>query len=184
MATQRTNPSASRPASDKATRRKQQESLSKTVATNRQARRDYDILDTVECGIVLRGSEVKALRESNVQLADSYARVRGGELYLYGLHIAQYSHSGGFDSHRLDRERKLLAHRSEIDRLAARADQEHLALVPLSLYFRDGRAKLELALARGRRSHDKRQAIAERDAELEARRAMARANRRGGDGHD
>jgi SsrA-binding protein len=165
---------------DKASRTKAEESRNKVVAMNRQARRDYEILDTFECGIVLRGSEVKALRESKVQLADSYGKVSGGEIWLNGLHIAGYSHAGRFDSHAPERERKLLLHRTEIDRLRARVDQEHLALVPLSLYFKEGRAKLELALGRGRRQHDKRQVIARRDAELEARRAASQANRHAG----
>lgn len=148
------------------------------VATNRQARRDYEILDSMECGIVLHGSEVKSLRESKVQLADSYAKVRNHELWLHGLHIATYSHAG-FGAPELDRQRKLLAHRSEIDRWGARVDQDHLALVPLKLYFKDGRAKVELGLGRGRRQHDKRQAIAKRDADMEARKAVARANKYG-----
>jgi SsrA-binding protein len=164
---------------DKASRQKAEESRNKVVATNRQARRDYEILDTVEVGIVLRGSEVKALREAKVQLADSYGKVRGHEMWLYGLHIAGYSHSGRFDSHAPERERKLLAHRAEIDRWGARVDQEHLALVPLRMYFKEGRAKIELGLGRGRRQHDKRQAIAQRDADLEARKAMARAMKYG-----
>jgi SsrA-binding protein len=164
---------------DRASRRKAEESRNKLVASNRQARRDYDILDTVEAGIVLRGSEVKALREAKVQLADAYGKVDGGEVWLHGLHIAGYSHAGRFDSHAPERQRKLLLHRGEIDRLRSRVDQERLALVPLSLYFKDGRAKLELALGRGRRQHDKRQAIAQRDADLEARKAIARAAKYG-----
>jgi SsrA-binding protein len=164
---------------DKASRTKAEESRNKVVATNRQARRDYEILDYFEAGIVLRGSEVKALREAKVQLSDAYGKVSGNELWLHGLHIAGYSHAGRFDSHAPERERKLLLHRSEIDRLRARVDQERLALVPLSLYFKEGRAKVELGLGRGRRQHDKRQAIAQRDADLEARRAIARAGRYG-----
>jgi SsrA-binding protein len=164
---------------DKAARIKAEESRSKVVASNRQARRDYDILESFECGIVLRGSEVKALRESKVQLADAYGRVSGGEVWLHGLHIAGYSHSGRFDSHAPERERKLLLHRVQINRLKARVDQEHLALVPLSLYFKDGRAKVELAVARGRRQHDKRQAIARRDADMEARKTAARTTKYG-----
>ncbi len=149
----------------------------KVVASNRRARRDYEVLDTVEAGLVLRGSEVKSLRESRVQLADAYARVVGGELWLVGLHITPYSHAAGFDPPAADRDRKLLLHRDQIDRLRARVDQDRLALVPLSLYFKDGRAKVEVALARGRRQYDKREAIARRDAELDARRAVARAGR-------
>lgn len=148
---------------------------SQVVATNRQARRDYEILDTFEAGIMLVGSEVKALREAKVQLSDSYARIIDHEAWLIGLHISPYSHASPMFSHNPDRQRKLLLHRQEIERLRARVDQERLALVPLSLYFKDGRAKLELGLGRGRSSVDKRQVLAKRDAELEARRAMARA---------
>jgi SsrA-binding protein len=146
----------------------------KVVASNRQARRDYDILETIEVGIVLHGAEVKSLREANVQLNDAYARIDDGELWLQGLHIAPYSHGAAF-SPPVDRHRKLLAHRDEIDELRARLDQDRLTLIPLSLYFKDGRAKLELGLGRGRKHFDKRQVIAERDADLEARRAMSRA---------
>ena len=158
---------------------KAEESRNKVVASNRQARRDYEILETMECGIMLRGSEVKSLRESKVQLADAYGRFERDELWLHGLHIASYSHSGGFGVHELDRRRKLLAHRAELDRWRPRVEQDHLALVPLSLYFKDGRAKVELALALGRKQADKRQAIAKRDADLEARKAIARANKYG-----
>jgi SsrA-binding protein len=148
------------------------------VATNRRARRDYEVLDSWECGIVLRGSEVKSLREAKVTLADAYARVDGHELWLIGLHIASYSNASAQGGHELTRTRKLLLHRHEIDRITHRLDQEHLTLVPLSLYFRDGRAKLELGIARGRKHYDKRQVIAQRDADMDARRAMA-ARRRG-----
>lgn len=149
----------------------------KVVATNRQARRDYDILDTLEAGLVLRGSEVKSLREAKVQLAESYARIDGGEAWLVGLHITPYSHAAGFSQPEPDRRRKLLLKRDEIDRLRARLDQDRLTLVPLSLYFKDGRAKLEVGLGRGRTKGDKRQAIAKRDAEREAHRAMSRSRR-------
>lgn len=158
---------------------KADESLHKVVASNRQARRDYEILDSIEVGIVLRGSEVKALRESKVQLADSYAKIERDELWLLGLHIATYSHSSGFGLHELERRRKLLAHRDQIDRWRSRVDQEHLALVPLKMYFKDGRAKIELGLGRGRKQHDKRQMIAKRDADMEARKAIARTNKYG-----
>ena len=147
------------------------------VATNRKARHDYDVLETYECGMALVGSEVKSLRASKVQLRDAYARVEDGELWLHGAHIAPYEFSSGRDGHDPDRPRKLLLHRSEIDELAGRTQQESLTLVPLSLYFKEGRAKLELALARGRRQYDKRHAIAERDARREAERAMSRKGR-------
>lgn len=141
------------------------------VAQNRRARHDYDILETVEAGMVLAGSEVKSVREGKVQLRDSYARVQDGEAWLYGVHIAPYSHASGFGSVDPDRRRKLLLHGRQIQELGQRASQQSLTLVPLSVYFKDGRAKVALALARGRRSYDKRHAIAERDAALEARRA-------------
>jgi SsrA-binding protein len=150
----------------------------KTVASNRQARRDFEILDTVECGIALRGSEVKSLREGKVQIAESHARIIDGEAWVIGLHIAQYSHAGVADGHALVRDRKLLLHRKEIDRWRARLQTEHLALVPLSIYFKEGRAKLELGLGRGKRQHDKRQDLAKRDAERETARSMAAARRR------
>jgi SsrA-binding protein len=149
----------------------------KVVATNRQARRNYTILETVEAGLVLRGSEVKSLREAKVQLADAYGRIEGGEAWLHSLHIAPYLHSQTHSGHDPDRRRKLLLHAREIEHLRARVDQEHLALVPLSIYFKDGRAKVELALAKGRRTYDKRQALAERDAQMDVRRALARADR-------
>jgi len=147
------------------------------VASNRRARHDYDVLETYECGMALVGSEVKSLRASKVQLRDAYARVEEGELWLHGAHISPYAFSSGRDGHDPDRPRKLLLHRSEIDELAERTRQESLTLVPLSLYFKEGRAKLELALARGRRRYDKRQAIAERDARRETERAISRKGR-------
>jgi SsrA-binding protein len=142
------------------------------VASNRRARHDYDVLDTVEAGIALQGSEVKSLRTATVQLKDSYAYVKRGELWLKGVHIAPYGHSTGVDGHDPERERKLLLHRSQIDRLRERIERDHLTLVPLNVHFRNGRAKVELALARGRRRHDKRQALAARDARREVERAM------------
>lgn len=143
------------------------------VASNRRARYDYDILDTYEAGIVLQGSEVKSLRSAKAQLKDSYAYVSAGEAWLKGVHIAPYSHSSGFGAHEAERERKLLLHRSEIDELRRRIETDHLTLVPLSLYFLDGRAKVELGLARGRKRHDKRHAIAERDMRRDVDRAVA-----------
>jgi len=146
----------------------------KLIASNRRARRDYDVLETVEAGLVLWGSEVKSLRDGQVQLADAYARSRDGELWLEGVHIAPYQFAVGVGSHEPDRSRKLLMHRAEIERFDARMAQDRLALVPLRMYFKDGRAKVELALARGRRRSDKRQVLAERDADMEIRRAMGR----------
>jgi len=147
------------------------------VASNRQARRDYEIIDTFECGIVLRGSEVKSLRDAKVQIADSHARLVAGEVWLFGLHIAAYSHSAAHDGHVLTRDRKLLLHRKEIERIRVKLQQERLSLVPLTMYFKDGRAKLELGIGRGRKAYDKRQVVAKRDAAREVDRTLARGRR-------
>ena len=162
----------------------------KPIATNRKARHDYDVIDTFECGIVLVGSEVKSLRDGKAQLKDSYARVESGELWLLGVHIPPYSHAHGTDGHEPERRRKLLLHRSEIDELVGRTQQESLTLVPLSMYFKDGRAKVELALARGRKRYDKRQVIAERHRPRRIRQCWRRrpdagawATAGGSDGH-
>ena len=152
----------------------------KLIATNRTARRDYDVLDTLEVGIMLRGSEVKSLRESKVQLNDAFARIDHAEMWLYGMHLAAYSHSTGVFGHVPERNRKLLAHKSEILRWKARVDLERLAIVALSLYFKDGRAKLELGLAKGRRKGDHRQALIKKEADIEARRAISAARRERG----
>jgi SsrA-binding protein len=150
----------------------------KMVATNKQARRNYEILETFEAGLVLRGSEVKSLRESKVQIAEAYARFEGNELWLVGLHISPYTRASTHVATDSTRKRKLLLHRAELDRLRSKTDQEHLALVPMALYFKDSRAKLELGMGRGRKTVDKRQMLAKRDADLEARRALADRNRR------
>ena len=152
---------------------------SNVVATNRQAHRDYDILDTWEAGIMLQGSEVKSLREANVQLRDAYARFTGRDLYLLGLHIAAYSNASAQGGHELERTRKLLLHRHELDEIRQRVDQEHLTVVPLSMYFKGGRAKVEIGIGRGRKHYDKRQVIAERDSKRDADRAMAARRRHG-----
>ncbi|HZD64713.1 MAG TPA: SsrA-binding protein SmpB [Acidimicrobiales bacterium] len=149
----------------------------RVVAQNRRARHDYDILETHECGIALHGSEVKSLREGQAQLRDAYARVEGGQMWLFGVHIPPYANAVGFGSHDPDRPRKLLLHRREIDHLMGEVQRRSLTLVPLSVYFREGWAKVDLALARGRRLYDKRAAMAERDAAREAARAMAEARR-------
>jgi SsrA-binding protein len=145
-----------------------------SIAHNRRARHDYTILETLEAGIVLLGSEVKSLRLGQVQLADAYARVADGELWLEGVHIAPYQFATGVGAHDPDRRRKLLVHREEIERLQARIAQDRLTLVPLRLYFREGRVKVELGLAKGRQKADKRQAIAERDSKREIERALGR----------
>ena len=144
----------------------------KVVATNRKARYNYEILDTFEAGIVLVGSEVKSMRAGSVQLKDAYASIRGGEVWLENAHIAPYSfaENGGHDP---ERPRKLLLHRREIDRLFGRIREEGLTLVPLQVYFTEGRAKVELGLARGKRPHDKRRAIVDRQQKREIARAKS-----------
>jgi SsrA-binding protein len=152
------------------------------VAQNKKARHDYDILDTVEAGIVLAGSEVKSIRDGKVQLRDSYARVEDGEVWLHGVHVAPYVFANGFGSVDPDRPRKLLLHRRQIEDLGRSLAQDSLTLVPLAIYFKDGRAKVDLAIARGRRKYDKRAAIAERDANREmARLRSGRQHVRYGD---
>ena len=151
------------------------------VATNRRARRDFEILDTYECGMVLRGSEVKSLRDGNVQVGEAYGRIDDGEMWLLGLNISPYAGTGSSSfGHVTDRHRKLLLHRSELDRIDARIQRERLALVALSIYFINGKAKVEIGVARGKKVHDRRQDIAKRDADREAERAMARSKQRGG----
>ena len=146
----------------------------KLIASNRKARHDYAILDTIETGIVLQGSEVKSLRLGHLQMADAYARVLNGAIWLDGIHIPPYQFAHGVGAHDPNRSRKLLLHSREIERIAAEVAQERLSLVPLSFYFKDGKVKVELALARGRRKADKRNAMAERDAQRDMQRAMGR----------
>ena len=143
------------------------------VATNRKARHDYEVIDRWECGLVLRGSEVKSLREGQVQIKDAYGEIRNGELWLERLHISpyQFSREGGHDP---ERRRKLLAHRREITRMAAQVNEQGLTLIPLQIYFSKGLAKVELALAKGRRAYDKRQAIRKREEQREMDRAARR----------
>jgi SsrA-binding protein len=150
---------------------KQTTTQDRVVASNRRARHDYDLIETFECGIVLLGSEVKSLRTGRAQLKDAYARVSDGEVWLFGVHIPPWQYATGFAAHDPDRRRKLLLHRGQIDELLGKTQQQPLTLIPVSLYFRDGKAKVELALARGRRLYDKRRVLAERDAEREAARA-------------
>jgi SsrA-binding protein len=142
------------------------------VAQNRRARHDYEILETFECGLALTGSEVKSIRAGHIALQDAYARISDGEAWLVGAHVAPYEYASGYGRFDPDRPRKLLLHRGQIDELSGQVAQKALTLVPLSVYFKDGRAKVEIALARGRRLYDKRHAIAERDATREASRVM------------
>ena len=144
----------------------------KIIARNRRARHEYDVLDTVEAGIALLGPEVKSLRAGRANMGDAYAYVRRGECYLAKLHISPYEPATRDNPTNPQRERKLLMHRHEITKLASRVAERGLTLVPLSLYFRDGRAKVELALVRGKRLRDKREDIKRRDADRDAERAM------------
>jgi SsrA-binding protein len=145
------------------------------MIVNRRARHDYAIDETFECGIALAGAEVKSIRDGKVNLRDAYARVEGGEVWLYGMHVTPYAFArGDLDP---DRRRKLLLHRREIADLARATQQQGVTLVPLRLYFKDRRVKVELGVGRGKRAYDKRQAIAERDARREAERALKAARR-------
>jgi SsrA-binding protein len=141
------------------------------ITTNRKARHDYEILETFEAGIELRGTEVKSLRNAKAQLVDSYATVEDGQLYLRSAHIAVYD-PGSYQNHEPTRPRRLLMHRAEIRRLRGQLEEKGLTLVPLSLYFKDGKVKVELALARGRRHFDKRDKLEERRVRRELRGAM------------
>src|SRR2546422_5923636 len=149
----------------------------RTVATNRRARHEYEILETIEAGLVLRGTEVKSLRAGQVTFKDSYATIRNGEAWLIGCHISPYSH-GTDANHDPERDRKLLLHRREIGRLTGKTAERGLTMVPLRLYFKGGRAKVELGLARGRKLHGKPAATPERQGRREKDKA-ARAGRRG-----
>jgi SsrA-binding protein len=143
----------------------------KMVCRNRRAFHDYDVQDAIECGLVLTGTEVKSLREGSASLEEAYAKVEGGEVWLIGSDIPEYS-MGNRMNHKPKRPRKLLLHRREIDKFAGKASQRGFTLVPLRIYFKNGRAKVELAVARGKQLHDKRQAQKKTDAQREIRRAM------------
>jgi SsrA-binding protein len=145
----------------------------KLIASNRKARHDYTILDTYEAGIALFGTEVKSLRAGRASLVDAFGQEKEGELFLHGLHIPEYDR-GTWTNHEPRRNRKLLLKRAELNRLLSKVREGGLTLVPLSMYFSDGWAKVELALARGKRSYDKRQDLAKRDADREITRAMGR----------
>jgi len=144
----------------------------KVVATNRKARHDYHIEGVYEAGLVLVGTEVKSLRAGRASLVDGYASVSGGEVWLENVHIPEYA-QGTWTNHEPRRRRKLLLHRDEIDELGVKTREKGLTLVPLALYFSDGRAKVELGLARGKRNYDKRQAMRERQDKRDAERAMS-----------
>ncbi len=145
----------------------------KVVARNRKARHEYEILETLEAGIELKGPEVKSLRAGQVSFQDAHARVEGGEVWLYNLHISPYEQANRFNVDPL-RRRKLLLHRDEIRRLVGKVEEKGLTLIPLEVYFVRGYAKVALAVARGKKLHDKREALKRRQQELEAKRAMER----------
>jgi SsrA-binding protein len=150
-----------------------QERGQKVIVSNRKARHDYAILDTYEAGIMLQGTEVKSLRLGRASLADAFATVDDGEIFLRNLHIPEYT-QGSWTNHEPRRTRKLLLHKSEIERLIGKTREGGLTLVPLRMYFSDGKVKVELALARGKKSYDKRQDLAKRDAHREISRAVGR----------
>ncbi|WP_127783572.1 SsrA-binding protein SmpB [Rhodococcus sp. X156] len=145
----------------------------KAIATNRKARHNYSIVDVFEAGVVLVGTEVKSLRDGKASLVDAFATVDNGEIWLRGLHIPEYT-QGSWTNHAPRRSRKLLLHKSEIERLIGKTREGSLTLVPLSMYFQNGYVKVELALAKGKQAHDKRQDLAKRDMEREVTRELGR----------
>ena len=149
------------------------ESGRKLIAQNKKARHDFAIEDVYEAGLVLQGTEVKSLRAGRASLVDGYARIKDGEVWLEGVHIPEYD-QGSWTNHEPRRPRKLLLHHAEIAKLIGKTKESGLTLVPLSLYFKDGKAKVEIALARGKRAYDKRQSLAARDAAREMDRAVGR----------
>jgi SsrA-binding protein len=149
----------------------------KMIAQNKKARHDYHILDTYEAGLVLTGTEVKSLRLGRASLVDGFAQLDGGEAYLYNVHIPEYS-QGTWTNHAARRKRKLLLHRAEIDKLDQKSQETGNTVVPLALYFKDGRVKVEIALAKGKREYDKRQTLREKQDRREADRAISAARRR------
>lgn len=148
-----------------------------TVTRNRRATHDYEIHDTLECGIVLVGTEVKSLRAGHANLEESYARLDGGELWLHGAEIPEYLF-GNRLNHKPKRARKLLLHRREIDKFAGKASEKGFTLVPLRMYFRDGKAKVEVAVGRGKQSHDKRETVKAKEAKREMDRAISQKRKR------
>ena len=154
-----------------AAQKTEREKAQRTIAENRKARHDYHILDTWEAGVVLLGTEVKAIREVRVNLRDSFARVDNGEVWMQNVHISPYSHRGSAEHAEL-RQRKLLLHRDEIRKMVGKVAEKGLTLVPLELYFKGGRVKVLLGLARGKQAHDKRETIKRRETERETRAAV------------
>ncbi|MFO0843672.1 MAG: SsrA-binding protein SmpB [Gemmataceae bacterium] len=153
------------------------EDVVKDICRNRRAYHDYEVLDRLECGVALTGTEVKSLREGQSSLEESYAKIESGEVWLIGSDIPEYS-MGNKMNHKPKRPRKLLLHRREIERFAGKATQKGFTLVPLRLYFKNGRAKVELAVCRGKQTHDKRESLKKKDAEREIRRSMSDRRKR------
>ncbi len=145
----------------------------KVVAQNRRARHDYSIVDTYEAGLVLTGTEVKSLRLGRASLTDAYAQIENGEAWLLGVHIPEYT-QGTWTNHPVRRKRKLLLHRDEIEKLIGKTKESGLTIIPLAIYFKDGKAKTEIALAKGKKAYDRRQDLAKRDATREIERAVGR----------
>ncbi|GGW66191.1 SsrA-binding protein SmpB [Streptomyces xantholiticus] len=149
----------------------------KLIAQNKKARHDYHILDTYECGLVLMGTEVKSLRQGRASLVDGFVQIDGNEAWLHNVHVPEYS-QGTWTNHSARRKRKLLMHRVEIDKLQSKSQETGHTIVPLALYFKDGRAKVEIALAKGKKEYDKRQTLREKQDRREADRAVSAARRR------
>ncbi|MCK8676698.1 MULTISPECIES: SsrA-binding protein SmpB [Streptomyces] len=149
----------------------------KLVAQNKKARHDYHILDTYECGLVLTGTEVKSLRQGRASLADGFVQIDGNEAWLHNVHVPEYA-QGTWTNHSARRKRKLLLHRAEIDKLESKSQETGHTIVPLALYFKDGRAKVEIALAKGKKEFDKRQTLREKQDRRETDRAVSAARRR------
>ena len=146
----------------------------KVIAQNKKARHDYAISDVLECGLVLTGTEVKSLRAGRASLIDGFAMINDGELWLMGVHIPEYT-EGTWTNHTPRRDRKLLVHKQELRKLAAKLKDSGTTFVPLQLYFKDGKAKVEIAVAKGKKAHDKREAIKEREADREVSRVVSRS---------
>ncbi|MGW0392800.1 SsrA-binding protein SmpB [Streptomyces sp. NPDC003042] len=149
----------------------------KLIAQNKKARHDYTIIDTYECGLVLTGTEVKSLRQGRASLVDGFVTMEGNEAWLYNVHVPEYS-QGTWTNHSARRKRKLLMHREEIDKLDSKAQESGHTIVPLSLYFKDGRCKVEIALAKGKKEYDKRQTLREKQDTRETNRAIAAVRRK------
>jgi len=155
----------------------EREQAQQSVAENRKAFHDYHIVDTFEAGVVLQGTEVKAIREGNVNLRDSFGRVEDGEVWIYNVHISPYSHRG-YTDHNPTRRRKLLLHRQEIKKLIGKTVERGMTLVPTRMYFKDGRIKVAISLAKGKKAHDKRETIKRREADRETRAAVKERQQR------